>query len=133
MVIDRVASAAERFLSQHSFNLIVAPALADFAFECERGVRVVPALAVVAALVGATYEDLTTDIGSTMTFLSLAIIPGCYYAFLFMLCWPSGLRKIEFDQTALAVLAGFVLMSSSSAVICYWPERLPRRKSPDTQ
>jgi hypothetical protein len=131
MAIERVASVAERFLSQHSFNLIVAPAVADFEFECRRGARMAPVLAVLNALAGAVYEDLTADLSSTMTFLGLAFFPGCYYAFLFIICLPVGLHTLEFDRTAQIFLLGVVLISSSSAVVCYWPERLPRRKSVD--
>ena len=123
MFVTRLTAFAERFLSERSFDLIVAPAVADVEFEHAGGFRRGGTLSVVRAIAGAMFEDVTADVRNTLTFLMLAFIPALYYAFLFMLCAPAGLRTISFDSSVFAFLLAVLLLSTSSAVICYWPER----------
>ena len=130
MFVTRLTAFAERFLSERSFDLIVAPAVADVQFERASGCRRGGALSVVRAIAGAMFEDITADVRNTLTFLMLAFIPALYYAFLFMLCAPAGLSTISFDSSVLAFLVGVLLLSTSSAVICYWPERRTSTKTP---
>ena len=56
MLVDRIAHLSERFLSARSFELIVAPALADLEFESHR-VTAAGLVAVCRAVAGAVVED----------------------------------------------------------------------------
>lgn len=131
MFVERITAIGERFLSDRSFRLIVAPAIADFQFDCENGTRVSGYIAVLRAMAGAVYEDITRDSSDALTFLALALIPACYYAFLFILCLPP-LRGLAIGRTALVLGAVILVLSTASAVICYWPDRLPARAPSET-
>lgn len=132
MVIRRLSAVAERFLSERSFSLIVAPAIADFEFERRDGVNAWLVVAVLGACASAAYEDLTSDLRTVGTFIALSLMPACYYAFLFMLCAPTSLRWRALDGLSLAFIALLLALSTSSAVVCYWPARLSRRAETET-
>lgn len=129
MLVDRLAHQSERFLSARSFELIVAPALADLEFESHR-VTAGGLLAVCRAVAGAVVEDVTNDLGQAAVFLGLALIPAFYYAFLFLLCMQV---RVAVDGTIVGLGAIVVVLSMSPAIACYWPEPLPRRASRETR
>ena len=125
MLVDRIAHQSERFLSARSFELIVAPALADLEFESD-GVTAGGLLAVCRAVAGAVVDDIINDLGQAAVFLGLALIPACYYAFLFLLCMQV---RVTVDNTMLGLGAIVVLLSMSPAIACYWPEPLSKPDS----
>jgi hypothetical protein len=131
MFVERVTAIGERFFSGHSFTLIVAPAIADFEFDRQNGSRAYGYLAVLRAMAGAAREDITRDPGGTLTFLALALIPAGYYAFLFLLLLPP-LRDTPAADTLLLLGAFTLALSTTTAVICYWPDPLPDRTPPET-
>jgi hypothetical protein len=128
MLVDRIARTSERFLSTRSFELIVAPAVADLEYE-ERGLTAGGLLAIGRAVIGAVVDDITNDPGQAAFFFGLALIPAFYYAFLFLLCIP---MRVTLDATTLALAGIVVLLSVSPAIACYWPEPLPKRASRET-
>jgi len=130
MFITRVTTFAERFLSDRSFDLIIAPAIADFEYDPAGG-GLGPYVAVLRAVAGAVYEDAASS-SAAGTFLALALIPAAYYAFFFLLCVPEGLHTIANNRTVSLVL---VLLAGVGAMvpvaICYWPERRPSSRTPE--
>ena len=128
MVVDRLATVSQRFLSTRSFELIVAPAVADLEYE-ERGLTAGGLLAIGRAVIGAVVDDITNDPGQAAFFFGLALIPAFYYAFLFLLCLQV---RVTFDSTMVGLGAVVVLLSMSPAIACYWPEPLPKRVSRET-
>jgi hypothetical protein len=125
--MDRLAAVARRFLTERSFTLIVAPALADFLFERSRGASRAGAAWVYWAVASAACEDLTSDLSSLRTFATLALLPACYYVFLFLLCAPWAFSEFGLKGTALGlvgVTALVVSLSTLSAIVCFWPAKL---------
>jgi hypothetical protein len=128
MFITRVTTFAERFLTDRSFDLIVAPAIADFEYDAGGGV--VAYVAVLRAVAGALYEDATNS-SSAGTFLGLALIPAVYYAFFFVLCAPQGLRTVATNPMVGAVLVVLAVIAAMvPVVVCFWPERPSPRQAP---
>ena len=115
----RLVAVARRFLSDRSFTLIVAPALADFEFSAASR-QVSDYLAVARALGGAAWEDATSD-SAALTFVALALLPATYYTIFFMLWMPAGFR---YSPGAMLVVAACVFTISLIPVaICYWPDK----------
>lgn len=127
MRLERLVSLSGRFLSERSFTLIVAPAVADFEFD---GGGTPGYLAIARAVAGAIYADLTSDT-SAFTFAGLVLLPAAYYAFLFALCAPEGIRVFAGGPEALTVGGVIGALSLAPAVVCYWPERRPERDASD--
>jgi hypothetical protein len=123
MPLERVVAVASRFLSDRTFMLIVAPAIADFQFDAER--RLTSYVAVLRAVAGGAYEDLTSGTGA-LTFLGLALLPAAYYSFFFLLCAPALGRINAWGGEARGMVAIVALLSVAPALACYWPERRPR-------
>lgn len=113
-----VIAFASRFVSARSFELIVAPALADLDFEhaIDRRGRLAGRLAVLSAIAGATQDDLRRG---SADFLKLTLLSFCY--FIFPLALGIGIFKTwaEFAVAAFVVL----LMSLMPVMVCFWPER----------
>lgn len=126
MFVERITAVGERFLSDRSFTLIVAPAIADLQFDVDNGTRARGYLAVLHAMAGAAYEDVIRDMSGTLTFVALALLPALYYAFLFLLLLPP-LRGVAAVRTVLVLGALSLALSITTAVICYWPDPLPDR------
>jgi hypothetical protein len=124
MFEERITAIGRRFLTDRSFTLIVAPAIADFQFDGSSGTRASAYLAVLRAVVGAACEDVTRDIGGALTFVALALIPACYYTFLVLLCLPP-LPGVAVGPAVLGFAALSLFLSLATAAICYWPEPLP--------
>jgi hypothetical protein len=118
---SRVTAFADRFLSDRTFQLIVAPALADlhYAPGTERLSRVVNRLAVLRAVAGAVRADASGVVG---TFVFLTLVPACYYAFLLVL-W------MDFFTTASGYITAATLilvLSVGPVAVCFWPRRTVR-------
>ena len=128
MSLERVVALASRFLSDRSFMLIVAPAIADFQFDDER--RLAGYLAVLRAVAGGVYEDLTSDTGA-LTFLGLALLPAAYYSFFFLLCAPKLGPIKAWGGATTGLVAIVVVLSLAPALACYWPE--PQRRDDEAE
>jgi len=123
--VATVTDLATRFLTERSFELIVAPALADFELDITTGARSTTAAraAVLTALVGAVWED-TVRGGDLALFVGLVLIPVCYYTFFFLLGLPAGADRLSATVVTLLGLA-VVTLSLAPALVCFWPERQP--------
>ena len=137
-LVQTVTALSERWLRDRTFELVVAPAIADLQFdEHATGVRRTRnAAAVIAAFAWGLYEDVTSDPGGFGTFALLALIPTCYYTMLVAVCAPIRGNPFSFPVSKggalIAIgLAAFVL-SLGPVIACYWPERPPRRLPTDT-
>ena len=120
-----VVAFSERFLSARSYELIVAPALADLQFEEEQGIG--NRLAVLRALVGAAHRDAAPHAG---TFFVLTLVPACYYFVLIAVCFDFFSGRSGKDGvlvTAVRVAAPLVVMSLAPVLVCFWPERRAER------
>lgn len=109
---------ADRFLSDRSFELIVAPALADLHYDGgdAPGRRAMNRLAVIRAVAGGLCTDLGRELGS---FCQLALLPMSYYFAILFLCadiFPSASSFLT--AVSLAVLVSLVLVG-----VCFWPAR----------
>jgi hypothetical protein len=117
---DRILAFAERFLSDRTFRLIVAPAVADLQFEqCGGAIpRTSNRIAVFRAVAGGMRDDLARASGGM---LLLTLLPACYYIFLLVIC---------FDVFSIAMSGAFVvvsilvlILSFGPVMVCFWPER----------
>lgn len=123
-----------RFLSTRTFDLIVAPAVADCEFEHSSGrcasTRAV--IGVLAALLGGAWEEARSGSGA-LTLLGLVSILASYFGFMFVLCVPKGVHVFASTQAAI-VFAGIVLLFSFVPVVaCCWPDRLPAQPAEDAR
>jgi hypothetical protein len=123
---SRTMAFAERFLSDRSFQLIVAPALADLRFERGAGPlrRAANGVAVLRAVAGGLRDDLARDSGS---FVVLMLVPACYYIFLLILCFDFFSIAISTDFLIVATL--ILVLSFGPVMVCFWPERPAARQS----
>jgi hypothetical protein len=130
-LVDTVTALSERWLRERTFELVVAPAIADLQFdEAAAGTRRARnATAVVSAFVWGMYEDLTSDVGSLVTFVGLTLIPACYYTALILICAPVGEYPLGTLNGRIVVGAAILVLSLGPALACYWPER-PQRRLP---
>ena len=127
--VDTMTALSDRFLSERAFELIVAPALADFEYDAGAA----PArrltrqhVAVLAAFAGALWDDAIR--GNVWTFAGLVFMPACYYCFFFLLGLPAGFTRLPLDLIAALGVAVFTL-SLAPALVCFWPERPSRKPS----
>lgn len=113
-----VIAFAGRFLSDRTFQLIVVPALADLQFECNGGrlKRFANQLAVLWAVAGGLRDDVTRNSG---TFVALALLPACYYIFLFILWSDFFSASAGFFSVATVAL----FLSLGPVMVCFWPDR----------
>jgi hypothetical protein len=118
----RIVAFGERFLAQRTFDLIVAPALADCEFEAAAGRRgrLANRIALLRAAGGGLLHDCQR--GSDV-FLRLVLLSVSYFMF------PVALSVTAFKTwSAFFIFAGVVLaMSIAPVIICFWPERRPMR------
>ena len=129
--IQRIDALALRFLSSRTYELIVAPAIADVQYDDRGGLlaRARNRLSLVVALAGAACEELTAD--SLLTLAGLALIPAAYYTFLVVFCLPSGpghpsaqisgLLSASVDH--LGIVALLVAVSCAPVIACCWPDK----------
>ena len=129
---------SERWLRERTFELVVAPAIADLQFD-ERATglrRVRNSAAVLSAVAWGIYEDATSDPGGLLTFALLALIPACYYTMVVAICAPLPGRAISLPLTGtgVRVAVGLTLfaLSLGPVLVCYWPDRPTRRVDTET-
>jgi hypothetical protein len=115
---DRIVAFSERFLSDRTFELVVAPALADLEFDPGRNPvsRMVNRVAVVRAVLGGLAHELKRDTG---TFVMLTLMPTAYYLCLLTLCFDAVKTWSGFFSLAAMVVA----MSCVPVLVCFWPSR----------
>ena len=127
--IERMESLSCRFLSDRSYELIVAPALADLQHDAtsepDRSLAQ-GRLSVLLAFAGAAYEDLTAD-SSALRMCALTLIPALYYTFLIYLCQPQFAEYVAGNFSRLAIPGAIAVMSIAPVLACCWPERPSRR------
>ena len=128
--IGRIESLSARFLTERSYELIVAPAIADLQHDAGCGKPASGARARASVLVafgGALYDEWTADSG-VLKIAALALIPGCYYSFLIFLCVPQAADFVGNSLgRLLAIPAAIALLSFGPVLACCWPERTRRR------
>jgi hypothetical protein len=124
-------SLGERFLRERTFELIVAPAIADLQHDGGPGqpTRLGGLSILAAALAWGLYEDLLSDPGELLTFAGLVLIPAGYYALLVMICAPVAGLTISMPGGRATVALAVLALSLGPALACYWPERPARRPS----
>jgi hypothetical protein len=113
---------ADRFLSDRTFELIVAPALADLHYDSGSGPRrrALNRFAVIRALAGGLRTDLGRELGS---FCLVALLPMSYYLAILFLCadvFPTASSFLKAVSLA-------VLMSLAVVAGCFWPARRAAR------
>ena len=112
----------DRFLAQRTFELVVAPALADLEFETAAGRRNGLAMrgSVLRAVAGGFCHDA---LRGSDTFLKLTLLSACYYVF------PVAVSVGMFETWSAffaAVLLVFA-MSLTPVLVCFWPSRRVRQ------
>jgi phosphotransferase system glucose/maltose/N-acetylglucosamine-specific IIC component len=117
---SQIIAFAERFLSDRTFQLIVAPAVADMQFEHSAGRlrQAANRVAVLRAVAGAVRDDLARVSGGI---LLLALLPACYNVFLLVMCFDVFSISISTDFVVVATL--ILVLSFTPAMVCFWPER----------
>lgn len=117
-----IVAFCDRFVSQRTFELVVAAALADLEFEeaAGRRSRLANRAAVLRAVAGALRHDMGR--GSS-GFLQLTLLSVGYYMF------PVAVSVSLFKTwSGFFVAAAFVLVLSLAPVmVCFWPGRDPVR------
>ena len=121
--VATITALSERFLTERSFELIVAPALADFEYDVEVRGEAAARMAVLAAMAGACWDDAIRG-GHLATFAGLAFIPLCYYTFWFLVWIPQGVQSIGGGVMTIVTLL-MIVLSLAPAVVCYWPGARP--------
>jgi integral membrane sensor domain MASE1 len=117
-----IVAFCDRFLAQRTFDLIVAPALADCAFEESGGRRgrLANCGAVVRAVAGGVLHDAQR--GSDV-FFKILLLSMSYFMFPVMLSMTAFKTWSAFLIFATIV----VVMSTAPVIICFWPERRSMR------
>lgn len=116
MTFDAViGGVGARLLSERTFDLILAPALADYQIERRARERAwVGRYAVLLALSGALRIEAGQHAAS---FIALALLPFCYDVVLLMLF------SDFFDMTGGVRFIGamIVVLSTVPVLVCFWP------------
>ena len=115
---SRIVAFSDRFLSDRTFELVVAPALADLEFDPGRKplTRAINRLAVLRAVLGGLAHDVKRDSGS---FALLTLMPTCYYMSLLVLCFDA----VKTWGGFLSLAAMVVALSCAPVLVCFWPSR----------
>jgi hypothetical protein len=119
---SRVIAFSDRFLSDRSFELVVAPALADLQFDQDTGQRrrLVNRLAVLKAVTGGLRDDVGRDSGSL---LKMALLSGGYHMFPLAM----GVEYFKTWSDFFAMLTFVLGLSLVPVMVCYWPPRRTAR------
>ena len=133
--VDAVMAVSDRFLREQTFELMVAPAIADLQYDAatadgRRHAR--NCAAVLAALAWGLYEEVTSDAASALIFALLVAIPACYYTALVIACTPGDPQMAATTDQRLAIGALIAVLSLGPAIVCYWPERRRRTTPAET-
>ena len=117
-----VIACCDRFVSQRTFELVVAPALADLEFEEAQGRRgrLEDRIAVLRAFGGAVCHDAWRGSDG---FLKLMLLSACYYVFPVVVSVRLFQTWSEFAVAMLVVL----VLSLTPVMVCFWPSRHPVR------
>jgi len=117
---DRIIAFSDRFLTDRTFELIVAPALADLQFDAgtSRLGRARNYVAVLRAVLGGLHDELSRD---SLSFVTLMLLPAAYYVALLTVFWDFFVTTGG-GNLALTVTLIFVL-SLGPVLACFWPER----------
>ena len=109
-------------LSQRSYDLIVAPALADLEFEraMARRSALLSRLAVIRALFGGIAEEMVRGSGG---FFKLTLLSACYYMFPVAMSVRMFKTWTDFFVAMLIVFA----LSLTPVLVCFWPARRIRQ------
>ena len=129
--IQHIEALSARFLSDRTYQLIVAPAIADLQYDSVGGGQRYSAggyFSVLVAFGGAAYEELTAD-SALFKIAGLALIPAFYYAFLIVLVVPEAGEFVTSHTGPLALAVGIAVLSFGPVLACCWPERAPRRST----
>ena len=124
--VDVFIALSDRFLCTRTFELVVAPAIADLQYDettGRRGRTLRNRAAVAWAFTWGFYEDAVTGAGM-LTFATLALLPAGYYTMLMLTVAPDVGAS---SRLTLAAIIG--IASLGPAIACYWPER-PTRHLP---
>ena len=118
----RIVAFAERFLSDRSVRLVVAPAIADLQFERGGGpmTRTANRLAVLRAVAGGARDDLARASGGM---LLLTLLPACYYIFLLVICFDVFSIAIAISLDFFVTATLIFVLSFAPVLVCFWPER----------
>jgi hypothetical protein len=117
---SRVLKFGQRFLSAHTYRLIIEPAVADLQFERGTGRlrRVASRLGVLRAVAGGVRDDC---VRVSPEFLALMLLPTGYYVFLMILWFDLFTASLSTDSVVVAVLIW--ILSFAPVLACFWPER----------
>jgi hypothetical protein len=118
----RIVAFSERFLAQRTFDLVVAPALADLDFDPGRRplARITNRLAVMKAVAGGVSHDFRRDVPC---FAGLTFIPAAYYFCLLTFCFDAFTTTGEI----VAAVGALAIISAAPALVCFWPPRRSAR------
>ena len=113
-----VIAFADRFLSDRTFELVVAPALADLQFDEEAGgrYRFASRLAVIKAMAGGLRLEVWRDSG---TLFKVALLSACYYTFPLAV----GIRMFKTWSEFFVAITFVTALSLVPVLVCFWPER----------
>lgn len=118
-----VIAFADRFLSDRTFELVVAPALADLQFDEDAGGRhrFASRLAVLKAVTGGLRLEVWRDSG---TLCKVALLSACYYSFPLAL----GIRFFKTWSEFFVAITVVLGLSLVPVLVCFWPERRTARQ-----
>jgi len=127
------STAARRLLHEDTFELVVAPAIADLQFEAPTvtgAARIRAYAAVGVALGGALCIDVERDvrvlIANGSTLIALAFLQGCYYTAMLTLILGS-----LSNPASVALVLGLFGVSTVSTAVLFWPSRRAHLRIPE--
>ena len=122
----RIIAFAEHVLSERTFCLIVAPAVADLQFEQHAGGlrQTVNRLAVLSALAGAIRIDIARACSGMWL---LMLVPAAYYIFLLVLFFD--IYSVALTLDFLYVATFILILSFGPVAACFLPDRRSARSA----
>jgi hypothetical protein len=117
-----VIAFADRFLSDRTFELVIAPSLADLQFDLDAGGRhrAASRFAVLKAVAGGLRLEVWRDSG---TLFKVALLSACYYSFPLAV----GIRYFKTWPEFFVAIAFVLALSLVPVLVCFWPERRTAR------
>ncbi len=121
---SHIMAFSDRFLSDRTFQLVVAPALADLQFDEDAGRwrRVTNHVAVLKAVAGGLLDDMSRDSGSL---LKMALLSVCYH----LTPLAMGLDYFKTWSDFFAMVTLVMALSLVPVMVCYWPPRRTVRQA----
>ena len=119
---SRIMAFSDRFLSDRTVQLVVAPALADLQFDEDAGRRRRAAnrFAVLKAVAGGLLDDVSHDSSSM---LKMALLSVCYH----LTPLAMGLDYFKTWSDFFAMVTVVLALSLVPVMVCYWPPRRAAR------